>query len=51
MTFVTGDVWIRSAGSDVLRVTGLDRGLPAGLERMRPSRAVHDPGKIIANLP
>jgi len=33
-----------------LRVTGLDRGLSAALERWRPPRAVHDPGKIIADL-
>jgi DDE family transposase len=33
-----------------LRVTGLDRGLSQGLERWRPSRAVHDPGKVIADL-
>ena len=33
-----------------LRVTGLDQGLPAGLARWRAPRAVHDPGKIIADL-
>lgn len=33
-----------------LAVTGLDRGLTAGLERWRAPRAVHDPGKIIADL-
>jgi hypothetical protein len=33
-----------------LRVTGLDRGLSAALERWRPPRAAHDPGKIIADL-
>jgi DDE family transposase len=33
-----------------LAVTGLDRGLTAGLERWRASRAVHDPGKIIGDL-
>ena len=33
-----------------LAVTGLDRGLSAGLERWRAPRAVHDPGKIIADL-
>jgi hypothetical protein len=33
-----------------LQVTGLDRGLSAALERWRPSRAVHDPGKVIADL-
>jgi hypothetical protein len=33
-----------------MAVTGLDRGLSAGLERWRAPRAVHDPGKIIADL-
>jgi Transposase DDE domain group 1 len=33
-----------------LRVTGLDAGLSAGLGRWRAPRAVHDPGKIIADL-
>jgi hypothetical protein len=33
-----------------LRVTGLDRGLSAGLARWQPNRAVHDSGKIIADL-
>jgi hypothetical protein len=33
-----------------LAVTGLDRGLSAGLERWRAPRAVLDPGKIIADL-
>jgi len=33
-----------------LAVTGLDRGLSAGLERWRAPRAVHDPGKTIADL-
>jgi hypothetical protein len=33
-----------------LAVTGLDRGLSAALDRWRPPRAVHDPGKIIADL-
>jgi integrase len=33
-----------------LQVSGLDRGLPAALERWRPGRAVHDPGKIITDL-
>jgi hypothetical protein len=31
-------------------VTGLDTGLSVGLARWRPGRAVHDPGKIIADL-
>ena len=34
----------------VLRVTGLDRGLDVALERWRPARAVHSPGKIITDL-
>ncbi len=33
-----------------LRVTGLDGGLSGALERWRPGRAVHDPGKMIADL-
>jgi Transposase DDE domain group 1 len=33
-----------------VRATGLDAGLSAALERWRPGRAVHDPGKIIADL-
>jgi hypothetical protein len=35
---------------EALRVTGLDRGLSAGLERWRAPRAVHDPGKVVADL-
>lgn len=34
----------------MIAVTGLDRGLSAGLGRWRAPRAVHDPGKIIADL-
>jgi hypothetical protein len=33
-----------------MRVTGLTRGLSAGLARWRGPRAVHDPGKIVADL-
>lgn len=33
-----------------LRLTGLDQGLSVALERWRAPRAVHDPGKIIADL-
>jgi hypothetical protein len=33
-----------------LRVTGLDHGLDAALERWRAPRAVHGPGKIITDL-
>jgi Transposase DDE domain group 1 len=35
---------------ETMRVTGLDRGLSQGLSRWRAPRAVHDPGKIIADL-
>jgi hypothetical protein len=36
--------------SEAARVTGLDQALTAGLARWRAPRAVHDPGKIIADL-
>jgi hypothetical protein len=36
--------------TQALRVTGLDRGLEEALERWRPARAVHAPGKIITDL-
>jgi hypothetical protein len=32
-----------------MRVTGLGRGLSTGLDRWRAPRAVHDPGKIVAD--
>ena len=35
---------------ETLRVTGLGRGLSAALEQWRGPRAVHDPGKIVADL-
>jgi hypothetical protein len=35
---------------ETLRVTGLGRGLSQGLARWRAARAVHDPGKIVADL-
>jgi hypothetical protein len=35
---------------ETMRVTGLGRGLSAGLARWRAPRAVHDPGKVIADL-
>jgi hypothetical protein len=35
---------------ETMRVTGLGRGLSAGLDRWRAPRAVHDPGKIVADL-
>jgi Transposase DDE domain group 1 len=34
---------------ETMRVTGLTRGLSAGLARWRAPRAVHDPGKIVAD--
>jgi len=33
-----------------MRVTGLGRGLSQGLEPWRAPRAVHDPGKVVADL-
>jgi Transposase DDE domain group 1 len=36
--------------TQTLRATGLDRGLSAALERWRPGRAVHDPGKVLTDL-
>jgi DDE family transposase len=36
--------------TQALRVTGLDQDLSQGLDRWRPGRAFHDPGKIIADL-
>src|SRR5260370_4770426 len=36
--------------AQTLRLTGLDCGLAAALGRWRAARAVHDPGKIIADL-
>ncbi len=36
--------------AETLRVTGLGAGLSQGLARWRRDRAVHDPGKIIADL-
>jgi hypothetical protein len=35
---------------ETMRVTGLDRGLSRNLARWRAPRAVHDPGKIVADL-
>ncbi|HEY2268219.1 MAG TPA: IS1380 family transposase [Streptosporangiaceae bacterium] len=35
---------------ETMRVTGLGRGLSQGLARWRVPRAVHDPGKIVADL-
>jgi hypothetical protein len=36
--------------TQTLRATGLDRSVPAALDRWRPGRAAHDPGKIITDL-
>ena len=36
--------------AEALRVTGLGEGLTGALTRWRAPRAVHDPGKIIADL-
>jgi DDE family transposase len=36
--------------TETARVTGLSAGLSAGLARWRPSRAVHDPGKMVLDL-
>jgi hypothetical protein len=36
--------------TQTMRATGLDQGVAAALARWRPPRAVHDPGKIIADL-
>src|SRR5436190_9721064 len=36
--------------TEVVRITGLGAGLSAGLARWRASRAIHDPGKMIADL-
>jgi len=36
--------------AEAARVTGLGEALTAGLARWRATRAVHDPGKIIADL-
>jgi hypothetical protein len=36
--------------TETARVTGLQSGLSAGLDRWRPSRAVHDPGKTMLDL-
>jgi Transposase DDE domain group 1 len=45
---------VSQAGSvllwETMRVTGLGRGLSQGLARWRAPRAVHDPGKIVADL-
>jgi Transposase DDE domain group 1 len=35
---------------ETMRVTGLGRGLREGLARWRAPRAIHDPGKIVADL-
>ncbi len=35
---------------ETLRITGLNKALSAQMERWRPPRAVHDPGKVITDL-
>jgi hypothetical protein len=54
MVSADGTGIVSQAGSllltQTLRATGLDRGLTAALDRWRPARAVHDPGKIITDL-
>jgi hypothetical protein len=49
-----GSILVSQAGGLLLletaRVTGLGKELSAQLERWRSSRAVHDPGKVIADL-
>jgi hypothetical protein len=51
---VDGSGLISHAGGllmlETLRITGLDQALSAQLQRWRPARAVHDPGKIVADL-
>jgi hypothetical protein len=45
---------VSQAGSvllwETMRVTGVGRGLSQGLARWRAPRAVHDPGKVVADL-
>jgi Transposase DDE domain group 1 len=36
--------------AETARISGLQAGLSAGLGRWRPCRAVHDPGKVVADL-
>jgi Transposase DDE domain group 1 len=54
IVFADGRGLVSQAGAvlfwETLRVTGLGRGLSAAQERWRAPRAVHDPGKIIADL-
>jgi hypothetical protein len=57
-----GRVWVSADGGglvsqagavllwETMRVTGLGRGLAEQLARWRAPRAVHDPGKIVADL-
>jgi hypothetical protein len=49
-----GEGLVSQAGAvllwETMRVTGLGRGLSQALERWRAPLAVHDPGKIIADL-
>jgi Transposase DDE domain group 1 len=54
MVSADGKGLVSQAGAVLLvqamRVTGLDRGLRQALGRWRAPRAVHDPGKIVADL-
>ncbi len=45
-----GDNVLVCTNAEAARVTGLGQGLSGGLARWRAPRAVHDPGKIIADL-
>jgi hypothetical protein len=54
MVSVDGSGIVSQAGglllTRTLRAAGLDRGLEEALERWRPGRAVHSPGKIVTDL-
>ncbi|MDP9840971.1 IS1380 family transposase [Streptosporangium lutulentum] len=54
VTSADGKGLISQAGGlllmETLRVTGLDKGLSQALQPWRAPRAVHDPGKIVADL-
>ena len=54
MVYADGRGLVSQAGAvllwETMRVTGLGRGLSEGLARWRAPRAVHDPGKIVADL-
>lgn len=54
IVFADGSGIVSQAGglllTRTLRAAGLDRGLEEALERWRPGRAVHSPGKIVTDL-